>query len=176
MDADTCFADDYFTSSKNKIDQFIESYLSLLRRISRTAKNNDVCSLNSIRSVININHFLILYRNANNVPVFVRVTDMFWSIGVMSNLYKNSPIKIPCSAYSLSMDLAVSVGFWDSGPEAIGEDMHMYLKCLFATKGHVIVKSIYSPASQCNIEGEGIGYRGWFSGNINIHFNSKHQE
>lgn len=62
------------------------------------------------------------------------------------------------------MELAISVGFWDAGPEAIGEDMHMYLKCLFATRGHVIVKSIFSPASQCNIEGEGSGYRGYLSG------------
>lgn len=42
----------------------------------------------------------------------------------MSNLYAESGVKIPCSAYSLAMDLAVAVGFWDSGPEAMGEDMH----------------------------------------------------
>ena len=103
-------------------------------------------------------------RNANDVPVFVRVTDMFWSIGVMSNLYHDSPVKIPCSAYSVSMTLAISVNFWDAGAEAIGEDLHMYLKCFFATKGHVIMKSIFSPASQCNIEGEGSGILGYISG------------
>ena len=89
---------------------------------------------------------------------------MFWSIGVMSNLYPNSSVKLPCSAYSVSMDLALSVNFWDTGPEAIGEDMHMYLKCFFATQGRVIVKSIFSPASQCNVEGEGTGVSGWFDG------------
>jgi hypothetical protein len=31
----------------------------------------------------------------------------------------------------------------------------MYLKCFFSSRGHVIVKSIFSPASQCNIEGSG---------------------
>jgi hypothetical protein len=62
------------------------------------------------------------------------------------------------------MSLAISVDFWDSGPEAIGEDMHMYLKCYFGTAGKVIVKSIYSPASQCNVEGSGDGLTGYASG------------
>lgn len=87
----------------------------------------------------------------------------------MSNLYKGSPVKLPCSAYTVSMDLAVSVNFWDAGEEAIGEDLHMYLKCFFATRGHVIVKSIFSPASQCNIEGEGKGLVGWSSGKTKLY-------
>ncbi|KAJ3200451.1 hypothetical protein HDU67_002072, partial [Dinochytrium kinnereticum] len=83
----------------------------------------------------------------------------------MSNLYPSSPVKIPCSAYSVSMDLCLGVGFWDAGPEAIGEDMHMYLKCFFSTEGRVIVTSVYSPASSCNIEGETTkGWTGFFSG------------
>jgi len=35
------------------------------------------------------------------------------------------------------MALATKVGFWDAGPQAIGEDMHMFIKTLFDTKGHV---------------------------------------
>ncbi|KAJ3273435.1 hypothetical protein HDV01_004505 [Terramyces sp. JEL0728] len=96
--------------------------------------------------------------------VFDRATDMFWSIGTISNLYPSSPCKIPSSAYSLSMKLAISVNFWDSGPEAIGEDMHMYLKCFFSTRGQLIVKPIFSPISSCNIEGEGTGFRRYISG------------
>lgn len=88
---------------------------------------------------------------------------MFWSIGNMSNMYPSSPVKIPTSAYSVSMNLAISVNFWDCGPEAIGEDMHMYLKCYFSTQGRVIVKSIYSPVSCCNVEGQGSGVGGYFS-------------
>ena len=77
---------------------------------------------------------------------------MFWSIGVISNLYPSSKIKIPCSAYSLSMDLAIAVNFWDAGPEAIGEDCHMYLKCFFATQGRLITVPVFSPVSQCNVQ------------------------
>ncbi|KAJ2988639.1 hypothetical protein HDV02_005479, partial [Globomyces sp. JEL0801] len=82
----------------------------------------------------------------------------------MSNMYPGSPVKIPSSSYAVAMKLAVSVNFWDAGPEAIGEDMHMYLKCYFQTQGKVIVKSIYSPISSCNIEGEGTGIMGYISG------------
>jgi hypothetical protein len=71
----------------------------------------------------------------------------------MSHIYEGSPIKFPCSAYSLSLKLARNVGFWDVGSDSIGEDMHMYLKCFFSTHGQLIVKTILSPASQCNVEG-----------------------
>ena len=78
---------------------------------------------------------------------------MLWSAGVMSNLYDSSPIKFPCSAYSLPLSLVHAVGYWDTDAHAIGEDMHMFLKCFFATSGQLEVKTIYSPASQCNVEG-----------------------
>ncbi|KAI9101815.1 glycosyl transferase family group 2-domain-containing protein [Phlyctochytrium arcticum] len=143
MDADTCFASDYFSA----VTYHYTTASPAQRRIMMFAP----CT--------------VFDRNSNNVPVFVRVTDMFWSIGVISNLYPSSAIKIPCSAYSVSMDLALGVNFWDAGPEAIGEDMHMYLKCFFATQGKVIVKSIFSPASQCNVEGNGKGgIHGYASG------------
>ncbi|KAJ3297004.1 hypothetical protein HK104_000972 [Borealophlyctis nickersoniae] len=141
MDADTCFAEDYF---------------------SAVTYHYAVASPEQ-RKIMMFAPATVFDRNSKNVPVFVRVTDMFWSIGVISNLYPSSAVKIPCSAYSVSMDLAVSVNFWDAGPEAIGEDMHMYLKCFFATEGHVIVKSIFSPASQCNVEGTGVGLKGYIN-------------
>ncbi|KAJ3317636.1 hypothetical protein HDU76_001109, partial [Blyttiomyces sp. JEL0837] len=143
MDADSAFAEDYF----NSVAYHYVTALPEQRRIMMFAPST------------------VFDRNSNNVPVFVRVTDMFWSIGVISNLYAASPVKIPCSAYSVSMDLAIAVNFWDAGPEAIGEDLHMYLKCFFHTEGRVIVKSIFSPASQCNVEGNGsAGVRGFMSG------------
>ncbi|KAI9203187.1 uncharacterized protein BJ171DRAFT_154483 [Polychytrium aggregatum] len=141
MDADTAFAEDYFAS--------ITYHYCV-------APASD-------RKIMMFAPATVFDRNSNDVPVFVRVTDMFWSVGVISNLYPSSSVKIPCSAYSVSMDLAINVRFWDAGPEAIGEDMHMYLKCFFATDGKVIVKSIFSPASQCNIEGEGTGWNGYVS-------------
>jgi hypothetical protein len=141
IDADTCFSEDYFAA----VTYHYCVASPEQRRIMMFAPST------------------IFNRNAKNVPVFVRITDIMWSIGVMSNLYPGSPIKLPCSAYSISMDLAAAIDFWDAGPEAIGEDMHMYLKSFFATQGKVIVKSIFSPASQCNIEGSGTGFAGFTS-------------
>jgi hypothetical protein len=133
MDADTCFAADYFLA---------------------VAYNYCVASP-ADRKLLMFAPSTVFDRNSKDVNVLVRLTDIMWSVGVMSNLYHNSPVKFPCSAYSVSMELACSVGFWDASAEAIGEDMHMYLKCFFSTEGKVIVKTIYSPASQCNIEGNG---------------------
>ncbi|KAJ3306197.1 hypothetical protein HDU76_004883 [Blyttiomyces sp. JEL0837] len=133
MDADSAFAEDYFAA--------VTYHYAIASPAQRRIMMFAPCT--------------VFDRNSNHVPVFVRVTDMFWSIGVMSNLYSSSPVKIPCSAYSVSMDLCIAVNFWDPGPEAIGEDLHMYLKCFFCTEGNLIVKSIFSPASQCNVEGDG---------------------
>ncbi|KAJ3193266.1 hypothetical protein HK101_005129 [Irineochytrium annulatum] len=133
MDADTAFAADYF----NAVTYHFAVSSAEERRLCMFAP----CT--------------VFDRNAKDVPTIVRLTDTMWSIGVMSNLYPSSLVAFPCSAYSISMELAASVGFWDVGPEALGEDMHMYLKCFFATEGRVRMRPIYSPASCCNIEGEG---------------------
>lgn len=53
----------------------------------------------------------------------------------------------------MSVKLAHSVGYWDTDAHSIGEDMHMYLKCFFSTQGHLKIITIYSPASQCNVQG-----------------------
>ncbi|KAJ3407952.1 hypothetical protein HDV05_005223 [Chytridiales sp. JEL 0842] len=141
MDADTCFAADYFTA----VNYYFSTAPTVSRRLMMFAPNT------------------LFDRNANQVPAFVRINDIFWCTGVISNSYPSSPISFPCSAYSMSMSLCKAVNFWDAGPDAIGEDLHMYLKCFYATKGRVIVQSIYSPASQCNVAGEGTGWAGFKS-------------
>jgi len=78
-------------------------------------------------------------------------------------MYRGSSVKIPTSVYSVPMPLASRVGGWDVGPESIGEDMHMFLKCYFATKSQVDVKIIFTPASQCNVSSDGRGIRGFFT-------------
>ncbi|KAJ3214763.1 hypothetical protein HK099_006679 [Clydaea vesicula] len=142
VDADTCFAEDYFTSVTYHYCTATPEQRKMLMFMPPT----------------------VFDRNLNQVPAFVRIYDIGWSIGVMSNFHDSSIIKFPCSAYSISMDLCVTVNFWDTTPEAIGEDFHMYLKCLFSTQGRVIVKTIFSPASCCNVEGIGNGISGYLDG------------
>lgn len=42
-------------------------------------------------------------------------------------MYDGSRAKLPTSAYAMSTALASRIGFWDAGPEAIGEDLHVRL-------------------------------------------------
>ena len=103
---------------------------------------------------------IIFDRNAQLVNPLVRAADIFWCGAGLSGLYRGSSVKIPTSVYSLAMSLAGDVGGWDTGPESIGEDMHMFLKCYFKSKGQAQVKILYSPASQSNVSSDEKGIRG----------------
>ncbi|KAM7206960.1 Glycosyl transferase family group 2 domain containing protein [Rhypophila sp. PSN 637] len=100
---------------------------------------------------------IIFDRNAHNVPAIVRVADILWSAAGMSGLYKGSTIAPPTSVYSLPLELVDRVGGWDCDKEAIGEDLHMYLKCFFALNGNLTVRTVLSPVSQTNVTGGGRG-------------------
>jgi len=100
---------------------------------------------------------IIFDRNAHNVPAIVRVADILWSAAGMSGLYKGSTIAPPTSVYSLPLELVDRVGGWDCDSEAIGEDLHMYLKCFFALNGNLTVRTVMAPVSQSNVTGGGRG-------------------
>ncbi|SPQ17844.1 42024573-32d0-4412-a865-c24ea6512774 [Thermothielavioides terrestris] len=100
---------------------------------------------------------IIFDRNAHNVPAIVRVADVLWSAAGMSGLYKGSWIAPPTSVYSVPLELVDRVGGWDCDSEAIGEDLHMYLKCFFALNGNLTVRTVLSPVSQTNVTGGGRG-------------------
>lgn len=90
-----------------------------------------------------------------------------WALAGLSSIYTGSGAKIPTSAYSLSLSLASNVGFHDAGPQAIGEDMHMFIKCLFSTGGNLISETIYSPASQLDVvAGERGGLQGFWNDHV----------
>ncbi|KAI8909557.1 hypothetical protein EDD86DRAFT_190817 [Gorgonomyces haynaldii] len=132
MDADTCFAQDYFTS--------VTFHFS-------TSKPED-------RDISFFVAPTLFDRNAHNVPAVVRVADMTWSAACMSVNYEESKIKMACSAYSLSFKLAEAVGFWDTDSHSVAEDYHMSLKCYFATQGRLKSTTIYSPISSCNVQAD----------------------
>jgi hypothetical protein len=92
-------------------------------------------------------------RNGPDVPIFIRVTDVFWSCAGIGQIYPSSGFKAPTSAYAVSMELVKFCDFWEGGPEAIGEDLHFSVKAVFDTKGTVIAQTIYSPASQLHVVG-----------------------
>lgn len=94
-------------------------------------------------------------RNCNQVPACVRMADITWAAMVMSNLSNSDGLCVPCSNYSLSFILAERVGYWDVDADAIGEDMHMWLKCFFKTDGHARTAPIYVPINLTNVQCEG---------------------
>ena len=103
---------------------------------------------------------IIFDRNSHRTPILVRCADLLWAFAGLSTMYPGAPISIPTSVYSLPLLLAEKVGGWDSDPTAIGEDMHMMLKCYFETAGNVVSRVVYIPASQCNVSSEtGTGWR-----------------
>ncbi|KAJ3071856.1 hypothetical protein HDU98_004706 [Podochytrium sp. JEL0797] len=132
IDADTCFAADYFTT------------------VAYEYTNLDVYARKAAMFVPS----LIFDRNSDEVNILVRVYDMSWSSAQMSYFLPGFPFKSAMSAYSVPMELARAVGFWDTTKEALGEDMHMTIKCTFATSGRLRVIPIYSPASQFNVCGD----------------------
>lgn len=107
---------------------------------------------------------IVFDRNLHHVPLPVRTADLMWAGAGLSSLYNGSTVCIPTSVYSLPMALVEQVGGWDTGPDAIGEDLHMYLKCFFATSGNLHVQIVYAAASQCNVSSDVRGITGYIDG------------
>ncbi|CZS90210.1 uncharacterized protein RCO7_08631 [Rhynchosporium graminicola] len=107
---------------------------------------------------------LIFDRNAHLVPRLVRVADLLWAAAGLSSHYEGSTICPPTSVYSLPLSLVDLAGGWDAGREAIGEDLHMYIKCFFALNGHLTTRSVYSAASHSNVNSSGKGLRAYIQG------------
>ncbi|KAK4574198.1 hypothetical protein LTR86_001959 [Recurvomyces mirabilis] len=107
---------------------------------------------------------LVFDRNLHHVPLPVRTADLMWAGAGLSSLYSSSTVCIPTSVYSLPMTLVEHVGGWDTDPGAIGEDMHMYLKCFFALSGNLHTRIIYAAASQCNVSSDVKGISGYMDG------------
>ncbi|KAF2173915.1 hypothetical protein M409DRAFT_62133 [Zasmidium cellare ATCC 36951] len=107
---------------------------------------------------------LVFDRNLHHVPLFVRTADLMWAGAGLSSLYSGSSVCIPTSVYSLPMTLVEHVGGWDTDPGAIGEDMHMYLKCFFALSGNLKVQIVHAAASQCNVSSGQGGITGYYLG------------
>lgn len=105
---------------------------------------------------------IIFDRNAHSVPTPVRVADLLWAGAGLSGHYDSSAICPPTSVYSLPLSLVDHAGGWDAGDDAIGEDLHMYVKCFFALDGKLTTRTVLSPASQSNVHTDGKGIRGFF--------------
>ena len=99
----------------------------------------------------------IFTRNFLDVPVFTRVYDMMHSYAHATQLFSFVDITFPLSNYSISYQFVKSIGFWDTVPDAIGEDFHITQKAYWKSGGYMYTKPIYIPFNQVNIS-TGNGY------------------
>jgi hypothetical protein len=99
---------------------------------------------------------ILFEQNTSATPMIVCVNDYIWASMAIQNM---NPLSMktgfPMSAYSLSVCLAKKVGFWDTHPDAIGEDMHMFLKSFVKTKGECRMQFVPAPIIMGHVEGEG---------------------
>ena len=103
MDADSCFASDFFSAAASK---FVSASPDVRRSMMFVAP-------------------IFFDRNASDVASPVVVTDILWCAAGLGTMYPGSLAKLPTSAYAMTNELAARIGFWDAGPEAIGEDLHV---------------------------------------------------
>ncbi|KAJ3121763.1 hypothetical protein HK100_012241 [Physocladia obscura] len=132
MDADSCFTNDYFIT------------------ITATYVMNPDFYSRRLQIFV---PFSVFDRNSTNISPFVRQFDVSWSFAQMSYFIPGYYFCPGLSAYSVPFDLAVAADFWATGTDSLGEDTRMTLKLFFASRYRLRMTQIYTPVSQCNIEG-----------------------
>lgn len=95
-------------------------------------------------------------KNYHRQPAPVLIGTMFTSLVELGGMADPNAVRFPYSTYSLSFNLASSVGGWD--PQWIAEDWHMGIKCFLYTFGKTKVLPIMVPTMNYTPEESG-----WFS-------------
>jgi hypothetical protein len=91
-------------------------------------------------------------QNSLQVPIFIRMCDAMYSILYNQNLLGLFGIQFPYSTFGLPLQLCHQVDYWDTGADSIGDELHMWLKCFFATHGRLRSVRIWAPVLISNVE------------------------
>jgi Glycosyl transferase family group 2 len=84
----------------------------------------------------------------NPILALAHAYSASWELAYMVGTWWQA---FPMSSYSISMDLAARVGFWDT--DVIAEDWHMFIKSYFGTHGTLKLRPIYLPFSAYAVAG-----------------------
>ena len=95
---------------------------------------------------------VFLYNNIWEVPAPLRLPNGLGSLNHMVRLTRRYCVRFPQSTYSLSLQMADEVGYWDV--DVIPEDWHMFLKCFFRLMGAVEVEPIYLPVGNDGVRSQ----------------------
>jgi hypothetical protein len=96
---------------------------------------------------------IFLYNNIWDVPAPLRLPNALGSLNHLVRLTRKYCMRFPQSTYSLSLQMADEVGYWDV--DVIPEDWHMFLKCFFHLDGEVEVDPIYLPIGNDGVRSQG---------------------
>lgn len=119
-------------------------YVQQLESVSNAATNSSV----------HIYAAPVLFeQDSSAVPGIVRATDYMWSALAAQNLNSWFGVGFPISNYSLSLKLVHDIGYWDTWPDAIGEDMHMFIKAFLHTHGATQLHPIHAPINMTHVQG-----------------------
>lgn len=86
---------------------------------------------------------IFYYNNVWDVPAPLRIQNVLGGINHLAKLVRTHTILFPQSTYSLSLQMAHDVGYWDV--DVVPEDWHMFLKCFFELGGEADVQPILLP-------------------------------
>ena len=109
---------------------------------------------------------ILLTNNIWHTPAPLRVGSALSGVHILANLTKKDRIVFPQSTYSLSLQLAHDVGYWD--PDVIPEDWHMFLKCFYITSGEVEVEPILLPTGN-----DAVHAGGWWRSTVMAYIQHK---
>lgn len=96
---------------------------------------------------------ILFNQNSNHIPSIVRAIDIQWACFGAATMEIWPGFGFPTSVYSLPLRFVTSpeIQYWDTGSDAMAEDIHMYLKCFFKTDGALRTHIVPHPASQSNV-------------------------
>ena len=95
---------------------------------------------------------IFLYNNIWDVPMPTRVISALSTVNFLSDLCKPHGLVFPQSTYTLSLQMAHEVDYWDV--DVIPEDWHMFLKCFFHLNGEVDTVPVFLPVGADAVKGE----------------------
>ncbi len=96
---------------------------------------------------------IFLYNNIWQVPAPLRVPNGLGGLNHLVQLVRQHRLVFPQSCYSLSLQMAAEVGYWDV--DVVPEDWHMFLKCFYTLGGEVDVDPIYLPVGNDGVRAHG---------------------
>ena len=102
----------------------------------------------------------VFSRNWTDVPALARVYDQLHTEAQMSNIVSLDKQGVAISNYTMSFNMLKEIGFWDTCADAIGEDLHTFIKASFKTNGRIKTQPIFVPFGQLNVQTD----KGYFAG------------